>query len=528
MAISYPVNMPLPLVSGYNNTDAKKIDVVTVVKGAPRFELVSDAGNAVFNCTWLFTPLQMKVFDGWFKHDLNLGEMSFDMSLKVGSGLMSHEFTFIKNYKSVTRGRKWKVTASLITNAKRYDDLSTYEGARDELILNGGGGAGGGVFVPPDNGISSFTESVNALSPVNWFRFTEVQADPKRIIDHGSRATDLIQNNDLSLIQTNSSSNYTGSGQKAIELDDDLEFILESAPNNNYSLPNVSTIEFAWKPSSGVFTSQILGVTDDVNEFAILWHLYREQGLFEPPTLAIFGNNNPIGTRVQLCDDLTPFVDQWNYVSISIDKTGSNTVNCKINDVLQSDASLGVLVFGQPSNSQFFMMGGNGNRTSGYDEFQLYDKLLTDSERTRNYRYWLGGSEFLGFGTDIEATQNPLDNDGLELGVDSTPNSFTLSPDRYHAFKLPDLAGFQATGSFELLTNTSGQTVDMFIRRDDTPSDPFLLAGSNLGMDSQGSNNIFNPVITTSPDPVNYWLVVKNSGIADNTISVSLSVDDGQ
>ena len=126
MAVAWLNRLPLPLVAGYNNIEHDKVRRNDVETGPPRFELLSVHGFATFNVSWFFTELEMQLFEGWFAHEVTFGALSFDMDIKVGAGLLSHEFYFNKPYKSSLIGTKWRVKAVLIAVEKQYDTLSDY------------------------------------------------------------------------------------------------------------------------------------------------------------------------------------------------------------------------------------------------------------------------------------------------------------------------------------------------------------------------------------------------------------------
>lgn len=129
MAEAYPINLPIPLVTGYSHPDSVKVRSNDVTTGPPRFELLSEDGPSFPVVNWRFTQLQFQVFEGWYKWALTFGAKSFEMRLKVGAGLKEHICYFDKTYKPSLQGKLWKVTASLITTEKFYDTESDYNAA---------------------------------------------------------------------------------------------------------------------------------------------------------------------------------------------------------------------------------------------------------------------------------------------------------------------------------------------------------------------------------------------------------------
>jgi len=125
MAVAWLDRLPLPLVSPYSNTENNKVRRNDVETGPPRFELLSEHGFATFSVSWFFTQLEMQLFEGFYKHELTFGAKSFDMDIKVGKGLESHEF-YMNTPKASLAGKKWKVKATLLAVEKQYDTLSDY------------------------------------------------------------------------------------------------------------------------------------------------------------------------------------------------------------------------------------------------------------------------------------------------------------------------------------------------------------------------------------------------------------------
>ncbi len=136
MAELYPTNMPIPLINNYSQKSDPHVKIQSVEIGPPRFEFRSDFGHVTFSVKWLFDDLEFQVFEGWFRHVLEQGNLSFNMNLMIGGGLKNHECFFDKGYKTSLKGKKWSISAKLKAVVKLYDDLSTYLAAR--LLLENG------------------------------------------------------------------------------------------------------------------------------------------------------------------------------------------------------------------------------------------------------------------------------------------------------------------------------------------------------------------------------------------------------
>lgn len=126
MAVAYPTNLPIPTVTGYSHPDSQKVRRNDVETGPPRIELLSESGPSFPIVSWLFTSFDFQIFEGFYKHSLKFGSISFNMNLEVGAGLKLHECYFNKAYKPILQGKLWKVTSSLITVEKQYDILADF------------------------------------------------------------------------------------------------------------------------------------------------------------------------------------------------------------------------------------------------------------------------------------------------------------------------------------------------------------------------------------------------------------------
>jgi len=158
MAVAYPTNLVIPLVGNYSQADSNKVRRNDVETGPPRFELLSEHGPGFFTATWLFSPVDFQVFEGWFNFELTFGSESFDMDIQVGAGLKEHEFYFDKPYASKLVGKLWRVSARLIAVEKQYDTEADF----DQLLL-----LRAAVEGNLDIWIDQFTEIVEQTLPDN-------------------------------------------------------------------------------------------------------------------------------------------------------------------------------------------------------------------------------------------------------------------------------------------------------------------------------------------------------------------------
>ncbi len=126
--------MPIPLVKGYFNTDDIKFREDISDNAPIKRALVTETGPMFVSAKWSLNALEFQVFEGWFRHSLYYGSKSFDMLLKISGGVArNHVFYFDSVYQTSSNRKLFNVTAKLIALDKNYDDLTTYETARDLL-----------------------------------------------------------------------------------------------------------------------------------------------------------------------------------------------------------------------------------------------------------------------------------------------------------------------------------------------------------------------------------------------------------
>lgn len=126
MPVAWLNALPLPLIASASNQESDVTQRNNVETGPPRFELLSEHGFATFTTTWMFNELQFQLFEGWWLHEISRGSKSFNLDLKVGAGIKTHECYFAKSYKSSLVGKLTKVRATLLIVEKQYDTLTDY------------------------------------------------------------------------------------------------------------------------------------------------------------------------------------------------------------------------------------------------------------------------------------------------------------------------------------------------------------------------------------------------------------------
>ncbi len=113
-AVTWPVNLPAPLLSGYGYQQGRKVRRNAVQGGPPRYVLQDENAPALFAATWILTRLEFQVFEAWFRLYLNHGSTSFLIDLAVGAGSRQHECYLLGGeYQVSSAGLQMRVTAQL-------------------------------------------------------------------------------------------------------------------------------------------------------------------------------------------------------------------------------------------------------------------------------------------------------------------------------------------------------------------------------------------------------------------------------
>ena len=137
MAISYPCNLPSPLVSQNAITPQAATRMQQVAGGPPIAHLFSSDTWVAYNTAWSFSEIQYQVFTQWFIWKLARGSKSAIVPIKDSLGLTDKE-CYIPTYSAQQNGRRWIVSTQLIvirqekmTECDAESLINSYDGFDD-------------------------------------------------------------------------------------------------------------------------------------------------------------------------------------------------------------------------------------------------------------------------------------------------------------------------------------------------------------------------------------------------------------
>ncbi|EGK71900.1 hypothetical protein METUNv1_01678 [Methyloversatilis universalis FAM5] len=113
--MTYPSFLPRPVLDGYAIDPVDPVVRTDMEAGPIRRRRRSTNPPTRLNVSWVFSSLQMSVFEAWHKHSLQDGAAAFACPLVNGSGLQTWEnVSFATMWKAVPEGPDvWRVTATL-------------------------------------------------------------------------------------------------------------------------------------------------------------------------------------------------------------------------------------------------------------------------------------------------------------------------------------------------------------------------------------------------------------------------------
>jgi len=125
--ITYPLNLPQPLLNSYSNAEYRHTKNSPVQSGAPRFELSTEDKPMTASITFVLKPLDYALFDGWYKYDLAYGSKLFNLKLYVGKGYVNHECYFLDEPTFSSEDNLTRVTASILALEKKRETETNYD-----------------------------------------------------------------------------------------------------------------------------------------------------------------------------------------------------------------------------------------------------------------------------------------------------------------------------------------------------------------------------------------------------------------
>lgn len=115
MAVTWPSTLPAPLLSGYQFAPDATTIKTDMDSGPARVRRRYTSGNTPVQATWVFTTLQLAIFEAWFVQQAFSGAAWFSIPLRNGLGrqtvtarIPSGTYTA-----AMAEGGNWKLSAAL-------------------------------------------------------------------------------------------------------------------------------------------------------------------------------------------------------------------------------------------------------------------------------------------------------------------------------------------------------------------------------------------------------------------------------
>lgn len=229
---------------------------------------------------------------------------------------------------------------------------------------------------------SLFEETVLDLAPITWIRLNE--GTGLVAVNSGSEGTDLDYSVDAFGSDVPPSSAFTGEGTRAKNLFTDIR--AEDTGGNDVGRVSTGaiTVEFAIKITDGESSFSFI----NTNIAEPQYKLFASVGSLHMQIQTSANTYQSFGIGL----DFLSNYDEWIYISVTYDET---TMSMKLNNGPEVTAAIAVTIF-TGSTSDFNIAAdtteGQGSQAIEIDEFQVYDKILTPTERTLNYNAWATGS----------------------------------------------------------------------------------------------------------------------------------------
>lgn len=120
--VAWPSVLPNPSVSDYGYDPTDQTVRTDMESGTPRVRRRTTSTHSTFSVSWMMDGAELALFEGWHQHVINGGVAWFDVTLKTGNGLQTHEARFVGPYaaKALSPGNRfWTVTAKLETEDRK-------------------------------------------------------------------------------------------------------------------------------------------------------------------------------------------------------------------------------------------------------------------------------------------------------------------------------------------------------------------------------------------------------------------------
>lgn len=111
---TWPATLPLPRVTDYALEPQDPVARTDMEAGPARTRRRSTQTPTHIPVQWRLTAEEMAVFEAWHRYTIKDGAEWFDIDLKTGIGISSHEARFIGMWKAPAENNKtWAVKAKL-------------------------------------------------------------------------------------------------------------------------------------------------------------------------------------------------------------------------------------------------------------------------------------------------------------------------------------------------------------------------------------------------------------------------------
>ena len=123
----YPDTLPVFVSDGHGYQDQDTGYRMPTDAGPDLVRQTVRQPYTLFSVRGVYTPGQMALFEGWFKHILGDGAEWFNVGLDVGLGLETQVAQFKGKFKAAKWGRYWVVTAVLKVLGRAIMTEAEYE-----------------------------------------------------------------------------------------------------------------------------------------------------------------------------------------------------------------------------------------------------------------------------------------------------------------------------------------------------------------------------------------------------------------
>lgn len=96
--IAYPEGLPSPQREGYGFDPVSPVTSTKLVTGRTIRRRAFVGTPTIATVSWLFSPVEAQLFEGWFEHVLLSGTLPFECPLKTPLGFENYRVQFVDIY----------------------------------------------------------------------------------------------------------------------------------------------------------------------------------------------------------------------------------------------------------------------------------------------------------------------------------------------------------------------------------------------------------------------------------------------